>query len=216
MPKGCLPYNRKSRRWAASLVAGLLAAAGMGTAGIVHSAEEPALPERLEMAPPAAALPTPEALIEEARQAAARVTRPTYGIGVGKLLQDLRTAMALHRLLAAVDGGHWPHQAVPSPPDEGPGFLDEGRAARTRCLELITALAAEDPAQAVSLVDRLAGEVDADDISLRSTVAYYAALGAVARDPLQAGALATAVRDETRRGMVWDQIGRAWLRRGSW
>ena len=47
------------------------------------------LPDRLALPQPPAALPTPEALLEEGRQAAARVTRPTYGQSVAKLGQSL-------------------------------------------------------------------------------------------------------------------------------
>src|SRR5207247_1940362 len=52
--------------------------------------------------------------------------------------------------------------------------------------------------------------------TLAGSVAYQAAMAAAPRDPERAGKLAAAIAQESLRGMVWDQIGRAWLRRGDW
>src|SRR5919202_6841418 len=60
---------------------------------------QPTLPERLELDTGAASLPSPEALLEEARQSAARVERPTYGQSVARLILDLQAALTLEKAL---------------------------------------------------------------------------------------------------------------------
>src|SRR5262245_27612597 len=73
------------------------------------------LPDRLELGPAPANLASPDELLEEARQSAARVTHPpSYGQSVDRLLQELRAALALERALAGIDGRAWPRLAAPA------------------------------------------------------------------------------------------------------
>src|SRR4051794_23686289 len=72
---------------------------------------DPALPDRLDLEPAPAGIPSPDALLQEARQCAARVTRPTYGPSVARLVQELRQAVLLRRALATVEGRFWPRDA---------------------------------------------------------------------------------------------------------
>src|SRR5205823_4578763 len=98
----------------------------------------------------------------------------------------------------------------------GPAFCRDGQLARGRALDVMSALAAAHPEQAVRLINRLASALPGEDDWLASTAAYGAALAAAPADPERAGQLAAAVRDETRRGLAWEQVGRAYLQKGDW
>lgn len=202
------------KAWAAfagtALLLDVAAAAGQGE-----------LPERLDVHPPPPGLATPDALLEEARQAADRVVRSTSGQNLGRFLQDTHSAVLLQRALATIDSRWWPTRTdsdatTPSFAVADTRFLTEAKLGRARALALVEDLAAAHPDQARALLDHLPAEMAAQEAGLRSRVAYHAAMGAAAGDPARATELAAAIRDESLRGMAWDRIGQIWLRRGSW
>src|SRR5438067_12071074 len=118
---------------------GITAAALLLLPGYVRA--EPGLPDRLELEPAPAGIPSPDALLEEARQCAARVTRPTYGPSVARLVQEMRQAVLLRRALASVEGRFWPPDAGVRPAlpglGSGPAFFRDGQLARGRALDVI-------------------------------------------------------------------------------
>src|SRR5205823_7235660 len=136
------------------------------------------------------------------------------------LVQEIRQALRLRRALTTVDGRFWPREAELRPvlalPAAGPAFFREGQAARSRALDVISALAAAHPEQAIRFVDQLASALPGDDDWLVSTTAYAAAVAAAPADAERAGQLAAVIRDETRRGLAWEQVGRAYLQKGDW
>ena len=67
------------------------------------------LPDRLDLPPAPARVRSPESLLDEAGQAASRVTHaPTYGTSAARLVKDVRSALVLQRALAGVEGRWWP------------------------------------------------------------------------------------------------------------